>query len=606
MASRVFVEQRYVESNRRLMHVHAVAATLIWLVALWEVWGTWPLVWGVVVAQLVLCPFNVFISLVLIKRKGMVIGESVRYLVNLTAIIAFCHVSHWPLSLWLFLPFFGTAVDQWDRRMPVVILILSCLVMDIGGIIDGTHWLIPIVFTGLAIYCAIAASARHRVIQAMFQRTDQQRLELETVLAALGANRAELASLLDNTDDAICSVTSEGTLAAFNPAFAALLLWHSDTVPQPGTPFLWHEDGDVDPLIWRQRLAQAMAGTRVRAEQILSRGETRRVLDLALHPIVDAGGEIRGVTVFARDVTGRKAAEAVAQSTQQQLLALSRQAGMADVATNVLHNVGNVLNSVNVSAGLSIGVLERSHAASVSKLASLMIEQGPALATFLTDDPRGRKIPRYLEALGHELTHERTTVMGELRSLRKNIDHIKAIVGVQQAHARVSGVAESLAPSVVLEDAIALHQAQHQDGPVPRCDFDESLIMHADRHKVMIIVTNLLSNAYHALNASEQPTPTREIKLSTRALPGSRVAITVSDNGCGISAEHLPQIFRHGFTLRPDGHGFGLHSAACVAAEMHGSLGVHSDGPGRGATFTLQLPARAATTLPPGPKDHRP
>src|ERR1017187_5649890 len=61
------------------------------------------------------------------------------------------------------------------------------------------------------------------------------------------------------------------------------------------------------------------------------------------------------------------------------------------------------------------------------------------------------------------------------------------------------------------------------------------------------------------------------------------VAIAVVDNGVGIPTENMTRIFSHGFTTRPGGHGFGLHSAALAAQELKGSLGVASDGPGCGA-----------------------
>jgi signal transduction histidine kinase len=68
------------------------------------------------------------------------------------------------------------------------------------------------------------------------------------------------------------------------------------------------------------------------------------------------------------------------------------------------------------------------------------------------------------------------------------------------------------------------------------------------------------------------------------------VSIIVRDNGIGIPPENLIKIFNHGFTTKRDGHGFGLHSGANAAKEMGGSLTAESNGPGLGATFTLELP----------------
>jgi signal transduction histidine kinase len=69
----------------------------------------------------------------------------------------------------------------------------------------------------------------------------------------------------------------------------------------------------------------------------------------------------------------------------------------------------------------------------------------------------------------------------------------------------------------------------------------------------------------------------------------------VIDNGEGIAAENLTRIFAHGFTTKKDGHGFGLHSCVLAAREMGGSLLAASDGPGRGAAFTLVLPLQASS-----------
>jgi signal transduction histidine kinase len=72
------------------------------------------------------------------------------------------------------------------------------------------------------------------------------------------------------------------------------------------------------------------------------------------------------------------------------------------------------------------------------------------------------------------------------------------------------------------------------------------------------------------------------------------VHIVVSDNGVGIAPETLVRVFEHGFTTKKDGHGFGLHGAALTAQELGGTLSAASEGPGRGATFTLDLPLGAA------------
>ncbi len=112
-----------------------------------------------------------------------------------------------------------------------------------------------------------------------------------------------------------------------------------------------------------------------------------------------------------------------------------------------------------------------------------------------------------------------------------------------------------------------------------------------DKHKALQILVNLLRNAKHAMDEFE--TSEKRLTLRIRQQDDSIVALSVIDTGCGIPPENLTRIFSHGFTTRRDGHGFGLHSAALAAQQMGGRLLAHSDGPGRGATFTFELPLAA-------------
>jgi signal transduction histidine kinase len=113
------------------------------------------------------------------------------------------------------------------------------------------------------------------------------------------------------------------------------------------------------------------------------------------------------------------------------------------------------------------------------------------------------------------------------------------------------------------------------------------ILILEDRRADAELVTRKLRNAKHACQDSERA----DKRLTVRVANGAgRIKISVIDNGVGIPPENLTRIFNCSFTTRKDGHGFGLHSAALAAKEMGGSLTVHSDGSGQGATFTLELP----------------
>ena len=270
------------------------------------------------------------------------------------------------------------------------------------------------------------------------------------------------------------------------------------------------------------------------------------------------------------------------------MLETSRQAGMAEVATNVLHNVGNVLNSVNVSASLVADTAKKSKIPYLAKVAALFGEHAADLGVFITTDPKGRQLPGYLSQLAEQLSKEQQNTIQELQLLRQNIEHIKDIVAMQQSYAKISGVTEIIQVVNLVEDALTMNAgtlARH-DVELIR-EYTDTPPVAVEKHKVLQILVNLIRNAKHACDDSGRKN--KQIRLKIAKTDGG-VQIAVSDNGIGIPPENLARIFNHGFTTRKGGHGFGLHSGALAAREIGGSLTVHSAGAGQGATFTLNLP----------------
>jgi PAS domain S-box-containing protein len=292
------------------------------------------------------------------------------------------------------------------------------------------------------------------------------------------------------------------------------------------------------------------------------------------------------------DISERKKSETELENLHKQLLETSRQAGMAEVATSVLHNVGNVLNSVNVSATLVAEGIERFGPARLEKLCALLREHEGDLGRFLADDAKGRQVPRYLEALAAQSRTDREHLSGEVAQLRKNIEHIKEIVAMQQSYAKVSGVAETVSLADLIEDALRMNAGAlvRHDVNVVR-DFSATPLLTVEKHKVLQILINLIRNAKYACDDTGRSDKTLTVRITADA---QYARVAVIDNGVGIPAENLTRIFAHGFTTRKHGHGFGLHSGALTAREMGGTLTAHSDGPGRGAMFVLELPHQAA------------
>jgi ligand-binding sensor domain-containing protein/signal transduction histidine kinase len=288
------------------------------------------------------------------------------------------------------------------------------------------------------------------------------------------------------------------------------------------------------------------------------------------------------------EIEERRRMQLEVERVHRELLETSRMAGMSEIATNVLHNVGNVLNSVNISANLVAKSVKKSKLGNLAKVSEMFQQHQDDLGTFITTDPRGRQVPEYLSKLSDHLLADQTATVRELDSLVKNIEHIKEIVTMQQSYAKVSGVKEIVDVHDLVEDSLRMNLgALDRHGVRVIREYQKVPPINVEKHKILQILINLLRNAKYACDESGRA----DKQLTVRVANGDgRLKISVMDNGVGIPPENLTRIFNHGFTTRSDGHGFGLHSGALAANEMGGSLTAHSDGPGKGAKFTLELP----------------
>jgi signal transduction histidine kinase len=264
---------------------------------------------------------------------------------------------------------------------------------------------------------------------------------------------------------------------------------------------------------------------------------------------------------------------------------------MAETAVDLLHNIGNVLNSVGITTQDLMRKVRQSKMASMQPLIDLMEDQGDKLPDFIANDPRGRKLPAYLSGLSAHLHEDHRAITAGLNDLERHIGHLQDIVRLQQSYSRTIGLTERVDVVEVIEDAIALNKVVVQRYGI-RIEKDLAPMPKVilDRQKLLQILTNLISNAKQALHNENVAHKRIHIKMDC---PQPKLFhIAVSDNGLGIAQENLTRIFQHGFTTRPDGHGFGLHSSAIAAFEMDGTLQAESPGPGCGATFTIELPVR--------------
>jgi PAS domain S-box-containing protein len=290
------------------------------------------------------------------------------------------------------------------------------------------------------------------------------------------------------------------------------------------------------------------------------------------------------------EIAERQRAEAERQELNRQLVETSRQIGMAEVAINVLHNVGNVLNSINVTAELVSKAVRHSLVGDVSRISALLQTHEPDLGEYLTSDPKGKQIPGYLTELAEHLAQEQAQVLKDIEALSSMIEHVKQVINMQQSLARFGSMPESVQLTELMEQALHINLAalEQQHIEIIR-EYDERITMITDKHYVLQILINLISNAKDAMLSSAGPSRLR-LRAGLAEDQEGFVRFQVADTGIGIKPEHLTRIFAQGFTTKQDGHGFGLHSSALAAKRMGGVLSAHSEGEGKGATFTLDLP----------------
>lgn len=283
--------------------------------------------------------------------------------------------------------------------------------------------------------------------------------------------------------------------------------------------------------------------------------------------------------------------------SREQVVQSARLAGRSEVATGVLHNVGNVLNSVNVAANLATRKSEELSLADLEALVGILTQHEHDLAAFVGHDPRGKHLVPFLKELVQGLGTQRRSLQDELRALNQGIEHIAELVRAQQSHAGTKCVLEKAVLSEQIESALSICRqglATCEGLEIVR-DFAVLPSVGVDKHKLMEILVNLVQNAGQALVERGAPVKTLTLRLTR---PDEHTArIEVRDDGIGIAREDLTRVFQHGFTTKKDGHGFGLHVSANAATEMGAKLTAASDGPGRGASFFLDIPLAAEEAL---------
>ncbi len=424
--------------------------------------------------------------------------------------------------------------------------------------------------------------------------------ELKRAEQALRRSELKFRTLFESSCDAIMTLTPDGRFLSANPAtlrlfrcrnerhFASFGLADLSPERQPdGTPSAEKAAQMIARALrngshffqWKQKRCD---GTEFDATVLLTR------MELDAQVLLQA---------TVRDITEQKRREAELARLNKELVQASRRAGMAQVASCVLHNVGNVLNSVNVAVETIQQRLRSTRFSGVSAVAGLLEEHRNHLPEFFAADPRGQKVPDYLRTLGQHLEAASAETLRDLAQLRADIEHINQIVAMQQSYGQTGGIEEPVRLTELLEHALKLNNASFLRHSVEVVrEYEELPTLLLDKHRLLQILVNLISNAKDALKATDRPD--RRLLLRVGHGPNGYAKVEIEDNGVGIERQNLTRIFEFGFTTKKTGHGFGLHIGALIAKELGGTLTAHSDGPGTGARFTLCVPLNVAEEQP--------
>lgn len=410
-----------------------------------------------------------------------------------------------------------------------------------------------------------------------YAQTLQQQIE-QANQARLKSNRDKnyISSIMNSITDSIITLDEHGIVKNSNSATYEIF----DTTPEelhglsinailPKMYITYNEMGKL-------------VGNRIE-KNLKTKKENSRSIEIL---ITKASHKKNNFFILAiHDTSKRIENEKNVKRLNQRLVNASRKVGVAEMATSILHNVGNILNSVHVSTNLITDTLQNSRIKGINKLAGIMSNK----EDFFDDKDKVEMIPEYLYSLSSRIDEEREITLREVTLLNNNINHIEEIISSQQQFASSSSAYEWATVSDLIEDAININREiidQHEFNIIK--EYEDIKEVNIEKFKVMQILVNLITNAKDAILESKIKNPTMILRI--RNLNDKNIELTVQDNGIGINEDINKKIFSYGFTTKKTGHGFGLHSCALTAKEMGGKLIMQSNGHKLGAKFVLTIP----------------
>ncbi len=403
----------------------------------------------------------------------------------------------------------------------------------------------------------------------------------------LEESEIKIRAVLDNIGEGILVLDESGTIESLNPAAMTIFAMRSDeAIGLHCTLLLKGYDADKFAESRQQsnnRQPKEYPGLR-------SDGST-----FPMEVVVSSMriGDKHMRVCIVRDITTRKKTEQTLANAQNQLVDAAHKSGMADMATGVLHNIGNILNSVNLASEEIHRISDGSKITGLLKACDMLLKNTDNIDEFLTQDARGKKLPEYFIKIGKVLNSEISSIQKESKELITKTTMMKEVISTQQTYAKSGFHNEQLNLPELVEDALTIQDASLKKWGVKlNTQFTNTPACTGQKSKLLQVITNLIKNAKEAMSDNDQFNKPKEMLIETGIADDNTVYLKIKDNGCGINEEQLTKIFNHGFTTKETGHGFGLHTCANAMTEMKGTLKVNSEGVQKGACFTVTLPIK--------------
>ncbi|MCA9419682.1 MAG: PAS domain S-box protein [Nitrospira sp.] len=409
---------------------------------------------------------------------------------------------------------------------------------------------------------------------------------LESARGELAASRYYVDNILRSMADSLLVINADMTIGAVNPSLLNLLGYQEHELIGESPGLIFGEEFSQGAIIENLLLQGSVSGVE---SSFLTHEGQKITISVSGSMMQDLQGQFQGLVCVAQDITERKRMEDEKLQLHEQLVETSRQLGMAEVATDILHNVGNVLNSINVSIGVITDLLKTSMVGDVGRISQLLDKHREDLGTYLSQNPKGKQVPGYLAKLSGQLMEEKRVALLELDRLRENAGHAQQCVAAQQDLAKPSGMTEPVCVGEVVDEALAVNRGMLEENKIEVIqEFQEVPQLIVDKHQLLQILVDLIRNACQAMDSVSPRSLIVRIKLIIG--PPDSICLEVQDCGCGIHYDDLTKIFGQGYSTKHGGRGLSLHHGALMAKNMGGTLRAQSGGVGQGATFFLDLP----------------